>query len=158
MSGCNGAGVFDLYLSIFVNPYRLSTLSIALHCAGVVIVVEGKRHVVVGEVLPQQQSFLVLLPCQAIAVIVVNVERLFPNNKGGVRAMAVHEIGAGNAKRTGEDGKIKGDREKKRETEKKEVNTTQHTHRTQTKHTAKFHAKRQKEDRKECMQAIICTV
>lgn len=157
MSGCNGAGVFDLYLSIFVNPYRLSTLSIALHCARVVIVVEGKRHVVVGEVLPQQQSFLVLLPRQAIAVIVVNVERLFPNNKGGVRAMAVHEIGAGDAKRTGEDGKIKGDREKK-ERQKRKKSTQHNTHTTQTKHTAKFHAKRQKEDRKECMQAIICTV
>lgn len=85
--------IVHVYLiSICVNPYRLSTLSMALHCAGVVIVVEGKRHVVVGEVLPQQQSFLILLPCQAITVIIVNVERLFPDNKGGVRAMAVHEI------------------------------------------------------------------
>lgn len=153
MSGCNGAGVFDLYLSIFVNPYRLSTLSIALHCARVVIVVEGKRHVVVGEVLPQQQSFLVLLPRQAIAVIVVNVERLFPNNKGGVRAMAVHEIGAGDAKRTGEDGKIKGDREKKeRDRKERSQHNTTHTQHRQNTQQSSMQRGRKKTEKSACKQ------
>lgn len=42
---------------------------------------DGARHVVVGEVLPQQQGLLVLLPRQTVAVI-VDFERLAPGNKG----------------------------------------------------------------------------
>lgn len=110
-----------------MNPYRLSSLSLALHCAGVVIVVEGKRHVVVGEVLPQQQSFLVLLPCQAITVVVVNVERLFPDNKGGVRAMAGGETHAGDAKRTGQERRRKSHRENKEKDRKGRSQDNKHT-------------------------------
>lgn len=39
------------------------------------------RHIVVCEVLPQQQCLLVLLPRQTVAVI-VDVKRLTPSNRG----------------------------------------------------------------------------
>lgn len=42
---------------------------------------DGARYVVVGEVLPQQQSLLVFLPGQAVAVV-VDLKRLAPGNKG----------------------------------------------------------------------------
>lgn len=42
---------------------------------------DGAREVVVGEVLPQQQSLLVLLPRQAVAVVVY-FEGLAPSNRG----------------------------------------------------------------------------
>lgn len=41
----------------------------------------GARHVVVCEVLPQQQSLLVFLPRQTVAVV-VDFECLTPGNKG----------------------------------------------------------------------------
>lgn len=48
-------------------------------CAGVCS--DGTRHVVVGKVLPQQQSLLGFLPRQTVTVI-VNFECLAPGNKG----------------------------------------------------------------------------
>lgn len=42
---------------------------------------DGARHVVVCEVLPQQQSLLVFLPRQTVA-IVVDFKRLAPGNRG----------------------------------------------------------------------------
>lgn len=42
---------------------------------------DGERHVVVCEVLPQQQGLLVLLPRQTVAVV-VDFERLTPGNRG----------------------------------------------------------------------------
>lgn len=42
---------------------------------------DGARHVVVCEVLPQQQGLLVLLPRQTVAVV-VDLERLAPGNRG----------------------------------------------------------------------------
>lgn len=42
---------------------------------------EGVWHVVVREVFPQQESLLVFLPRQTVAVV-VDFERLTPGNKG----------------------------------------------------------------------------
>lgn len=42
---------------------------------------DAVRHVVVCEVLPQQQGLLVFLPRQTVAVV-VDLERLAPGNRG----------------------------------------------------------------------------
>lgn len=51
---------------------------------------DGARDVVVGEVLPQQQSLLVLLPCQTVAVVVY-FKGLAPGNRGVIWAMSAWE-------------------------------------------------------------------
>lgn len=53
---------------------------------------EGRGCVEVCEVLPQQKGVLVLLPRQAVAVV-VNVERLPPGNRAIIRASSEREGG-----------------------------------------------------------------
>lgn len=48
---------------------------------------DGAREVVVGEVLPQQQCLLVLLPRQTVAVVVY-FEGLAPSNRGVIWTMS----------------------------------------------------------------------
>lgn len=51
---------------------------------------DGARHIVICEVLPQQQSLLVFLPCQTVTVV-VNFECLTPGNKGVIWAISVQD-------------------------------------------------------------------
>lgn len=69
--------------------HRIGSFTDALRGAGVVADCQGNgvRHVVVGEVLPQQQCLLVLLPRQTVAVV-VDVECLAPGNRGVIWTMS----------------------------------------------------------------------
>lgn len=65
------------------RTYWLSHFTVSIGAAGgrAGCCSKGARHVVVCEVLPQQQGLLVFLPRQTVAVVVY-IKRLAPGNKG----------------------------------------------------------------------------
>lgn len=68
---------------VYQGTHRIGRLADAVAGAGVGAGCQsdGARHVVVCEVLPQQQGLLVFLPRQTVAVV-VDLERLAPGNRG----------------------------------------------------------------------------